>query len=71
MRTSTIVNTNMVDKYCPTCGKEIKTEFRTKPDIKSNISSILGFDVWKLQGDKKTLLKLEKAIKMLTKPKTN
>ena len=61
----------MEDKYCPTCGKEIKTEARTKPDIKSNISSILGFDVWKLQSDKKTLLKLEEAIKTLTKRDTS
>ena len=53
------------EKYCKCCGREIKTEFRTKPEIKSNISSMIGFDIWKLQGDKKTLLKLEEAIKTL------
>lgn len=55
-------------KYCPCCGKEIKTEFRKKKEIIDSISYMLGIDAWRITSDKNTLIKMEEAIKKLRKP---
>lgn len=57
------------EKYCPCCGREIKTEFRKKEEIRENIGRLLNFDSRFLEGDKKALLKLEEAIKFALEKK--
>lgn len=49
------------DKYCPTCGREIREGTRTTHEIMENINKTLKLNVW-IKGKRNDMLKLEQAI---------
>jgi len=50
------------EKYCQTCGREIREGTRTTFEIMNNINSMLGLNVW-IKGKRIDMLKLEEGIK--------
>ena len=52
----------MEEKYCQSCGREIREGTRTTFEIMNNINRILGLNVW-IKGKRTDMLKLEEGIK--------
>lgn len=52
------------EKYCPTCGREVREGTRTTHEIMDSINSMLGLNVW-IKGKRVDMLKLEEEIKSL------
>lgn len=50
------------EKYCPTCGKEVREGTKTIHEIIDNINRMLGTNAWDLKGKRSHLIELEKAI---------
>jgi len=53
------------EKYCPTCGRELREGTKTTHEIIENINRMLGINAWDIKGKRSHLLEIENAIKNL------